>query len=206
MIAAGEKEGHITKDTMIVEPTSGNTGIALAFICAAKGYQLTLTMPESMSVERRTILKALGATLALTPAADGMNGAISAAEELVKNTPNAFMPQQFNNPANPEIHRQTTAQEIWDDTDGKADILISGVGTGGTITGVGEVIKSRKPSFQCYAVEPEGPPLITQAREGQPPEPGQPMTQGIGAGFIPGGLHADTPADAVRVSNDHAIR
>ncbi|MCH7592407.1 MAG: cysteine synthase A [Planctomycetes bacterium] len=205
MILAGEKDGRIGADTLIVEPTSGNTGISLAFICAVKGYKLTLTMPESMSVERRTILKALGATLALTPAAEGMNGAIAAAEELVKSTPNSFMPQQFNNPANPEIHRQTTAQEIWDDTDGKADILISGVGTGGTITGVGEVIKSRKPSFQCYAVEPEGSPVITQAREGKPLEPGKHMIQGIGAGFIPGVLNVDIIDDVVRVSNDDAI-
>ena len=205
MIEKAEKDGLVDSDTMIVEPTSGNTGIALAFICAAKGYKLTLTMPESMSVERRAILKAHGSTLVLTPAAEGMKGAISAAEELVKNAPKAFMPQQFNNPANPEIHRQTTAQEIWDDTDGKADILISGVGTGGTITGVGEAIKSRKPSFKCYAVEPEASPVITQAREGKPLEPGKHMIQGIGAGFIPGVLNVDVIDDVVRVTNDDAI-
>ena len=205
MIAAGEKDGRINPDTMIVEPTSGNTGISLAFICAAKGYKLTLTMPESMSVERRTILKAHGATVVLTPAAEGMKGAIAAAEKILETTPNAFMPQQFNNPANPEVHRQTTAQEIWDDTDGKVDILVSGIGTGGTITGVGEAIKSRKPSFKCYAVEPEASPVITQTREGKPVQPGKHMIQGIGAGFIPGVLNLDIIDDVVLVSNDEAI-
>ena len=205
MIAAGEKDGRINPDTMIVEPTSGNTGISLAFICAAKGYKLTLTMPESMSVERRTILKAHGATVVLTPAAEGMKGAIAAAEKILETTPNAFMPQQFNNPANPEVHRQTTAQEIWDDTDGKVDILVSGIGTGGTITGVGEAIKSRKPSFKCYAVEPEASPVITQTREGKPVQPGKHMIQGIGAGFIPGVLNLDIIDDVVLVSNDDAI-
>lgn len=205
MIEAGEKEGRINRDTVIIEPTSGNTGIALAFVCAAKGYKLTLTMPESMSMERRAILRALGATLVLTPAPEGMRGAVAAAEKLVAETPNAFMPQQFNNPANPEIHRRTTAMEIWNDTDGKADILVSGVGTGGTITGVGEVIKARKPSFRCYAIEPENSPVITQTRQGQPLKPGPHMIQGIGAGFIPKVLNLDMVDDTVLVSNDDAF-
>jgi cysteine synthase len=205
MIAAGERDGKIGPGTMIVEPTSGNTGIALAFVAAAKGYKLTLTMPESMSVERRSILKALGATLVLSPAADGMKGAISAAEKLVAETPGAFMPQQFDNPANPEVHRQTTAMEIWNDTDGKADILVSGVGTGGTITGCGEVLKSKKPGFKCYAVEPDGSPVIAQTREGKPLQPGKHMIQGIGAGFIPGNLNVDVIDDVLQVSNDDAF-
>ena len=205
MIEAAERDGKINKDTMIIEPTSGNTGIALAFVCAAKGYKLTLTMPESMSVERRAILKAHGASLVLTPAAEGMKGAVAAAERLVKETPNSFMPQQFNNPANPEIHRRTTAQEIWDDTDGKADVLVSGVGTGGTITGVGEMIKQKKPSFKCYAVEPEHSPVITQAKAGQPLQPGKHMIQGIGAGFIPGVLNLEVVDDVIRVTNDDAF-
>ncbi len=205
MIAAGEKDGQINPDTMIVEPTSGNTGIALAFVCAAKGYKLTLTMPESMSVERRAILKAHGASLVLTPAAEGMKGAVAAAEKLVADGPNCFLPQQFNNPANPQIHRETTAEEIWTDTDGKADILVAGIGTGGTITGVGEAIKSRKPSFQCYAVEPEASPVITQTRANKPLQPGKHMIQGIGAGFIPRNLNLDIIDDVVQVSNDDAI-
>ncbi|HUB25217.1 MAG TPA: pyridoxal-phosphate dependent enzyme, partial [Tepidisphaeraceae bacterium] len=162
MIEAGEKSGKISKDTLIVEPTSGNTGIALAFVCAARGYKLTLTMPESMSVERRRLLKALGAQVVLTPAADGMRGAIEKAESILKENKNSYMPQQFDNPANPEIHRKTTAEEIWQDTDGKVDILVAGVGTGGTITGVSEVIKPRKPSFKAIAVEPVTSPVITQ--------------------------------------------
>lgn len=205
MIEAAERDGRINRDTLIVEPTSGNTGIALAFVCAARRYRLTLTMPESMSVERRAILKAHGASLVLTPAADGMKGAISAAERIIQETPNSFMPQQFNNPANPEIHRLTTAQEIWDDTDGKADILVSGVGTGGTITGVGEVIKSRKPSFRCYAVEPDTSPVIAQMREGKPLKPGKHMIQGIGAGFIPDVLNLDMVDDVMHVTNDDAF-
>ncbi|MCH8966684.1 MAG: cysteine synthase A, partial [Planctomycetes bacterium] len=205
MIQAGERDGKITPDTTIVEPTSGNTGIALAFVCAAKGYSLTLTMPESMSMERRAILKALGSKLVLTPAADGMKGAISAAERIVADTPNTFMPQQFDNPANPEIHRQTTAQEIWDDTDGKADILVSGIGTGGTITGVGEAIKSKKSSFKCYAIEPEGSPVITQMREGRTLQPGKHMIQGIGAGFIPSILNLDIIDGVLLVTNDDAF-
>lgn len=202
MIEAAERDGKIDRDTTIVEPTSGNTGIALAFVCAAKGYKLTLTMPESMSIERRRVLEALGAKLVLTPAADGMKGAVAAAERLVAELPKAFMPQQFENPANPEIHRRTTAMEIWNDTDGKADVLVSGVGTGGTITGVGEVIKSKKPTFKCYAIEPETSPVIAQARAGKPLEPGKHMIQGIGAGFIPGVLNLDVVDDVVHVSNE----
>jgi len=205
MIAAAEREGRITPETMIIEPTSGNTGISLAFVCAAKGYKLTLTMPESMSVERRAILKAHGASLVLTPAAEGMKGAVAAAEKLVADGPNCFLPQQFNNPANPQIHRETTAEEIWTDTDGKADILVAGIGTGGTITGVGEAIKSRKPSFQCWAVEPEASPVITQTRANKPLQPGKHMIQGIGAGFIPRNLNLDIIDDVVQVSNDDAI-
>lgn len=205
MIEAAERDGRITPKTTIVEPTSGNTGIALAFVCAAKGYKLTLTMPESMSMERRSILKALGASIVLTPAAEGMKGALAAAEKLVKEIPDSFMPQQFNNPANPEVHRKTTAVEIWDDTSGKADILISGVGTGGTITGVGEVMKSKKPGFKCYAVEPELSPVITQAKAKQPLQPGRHIIQGIGAGFIPGVLNLDVVDDVIRVSNEDAL-
>ena len=206
MIEAAERDGKIDKDTTIIEPTSGNTGISLAFVCAAKGYKLTLTMPESMSMERRAILTALGAKLTLTPAAEGMKGAIAEADKLAALTSNSFVPQQFNNPANPEVHRQTTAQEIWDDLDGKADVLISGVGTGGTITGVGEVIKAKKPSFKCYAVEPDASPVITQARSGQPLAPGKHMIQGIGAGFIPGVLNIDIIDEVVQVSSEEAIQ
>ena len=205
MIDAAEKAGRITKQTVLIEPTSGNTGIALAFVAAARGYRLILTMPESMSIERRTLLKALGAELVLTPAETGMRGAIEKAEELARDIPNAFIPQQFTNPANPEIHRRTTALEIWNDTDGRADVLVSGVGTGGTITGVGEVIKKRKPSFQCIAVEPADSPVITQAREGQPLKPGRHKIQGIGAGFIPGVLNLGIIDDVIRVSNEDAF-
>jgi cysteine synthase len=189
MIEAAEKDGLITKETVIVEPTSGNTGIALAFVCAARGYKLILTMPETMSLERRTLLAMLGAKLVLTPGAEGMKGAIARAEEIVKNTPNAWMPQQFNNPANPAVHRRTTAEEIWDDTDGGVDILISAVGTGGTITGCVEVIKPRKPSFQAIAVEPKESPVISQTLSGQPVKPGRHKIQGTGAGFVPNNLH-----------------
>ncbi|MHC4063854.1 MAG: cysteine synthase A [Planctomycetota bacterium] len=205
MIEAAERDGKIKPDTLIVEPTSGNTGIALAFVCAARGYKLKLTMPESMSVERRAILKALGAELVLTPRDKGMPGALQAATELVENTPNAFMPQQFDNPANPEVHRKTTAEEIWKDTDGQADILISGVGTGGTITGVGEVIKSRKPGFKCIAVEPVTSPVISQKLAGDDLAPGKHMIQGIGAGFIPNVLNLDIIDDVVQVSNEDAF-
>ncbi|GMU36815.1 MAG: cysteine synthase A [Phycisphaerae bacterium] len=205
MIDAAERDGKIHPKTHIIEPTSGNTGIALAFVCAARGYRLTLTMPESMSMERRAVLKLLGANLVLTPAAEGMRGAVAAAERLASEDPNGWIPQQFNNPANPEIHRKTTALEIWDDTDGKADILVAGVGTGGTITGVGEVIKSRKPSFKCYAIEPETSPVITQKRKGQPLQPGKHLIQGIGAGFIPGVLNLDVIDDTVLVSSEDAF-
>src|SRR5438270_1278037 len=172
MIEAAERDGKINKDTVIIEPTSGNTGIGLAFCCAARGYKLVVTMPETMSLERRRLLKAFGAEVVLTPGEKGMNGAIAKAKELVASTPNSFMPQQFENPANPEIHRKTTAEEIWNDTQGKVDILISGVGTGGTITGVTEVIKPRKLSFKAIAVEPTASPVITQKMKGQPIQPG----------------------------------
>ena len=205
MIEAAERDGRIDPESIIIEPTSGNTGIALGFVCAAKGYKLTLTMPESMSVERRSVLTALGAKIVLTPAAEGMMGAVAKAEELVADTPNSFMPQQFNNPANPEVHRRTTAEEIWDDTDGKADILVSGVGTGGTITGVGEAIKSRKPSFKCYAIEPSTSPVIAQTRAGETLQPGKHMIQGIGAGFIPGVLNIDVIDGVVHVSSEEAF-
>src|SRR6202790_29643 len=186
MIDAAERDGKIKKDTVIIEPTSGNTGIGLAFCCAARGYKLVVTMPETMSLERRRLLKAFGADIVLTPGEKGMNGAIARAKELIAATPNSFMPQQFENPANPEIHRKTTAEEIWNDTQGKIDILISGIGTGGTITGVAEVIKARKPSFKAIAVEPTASPVITQKMKGEPLQPGPHKIQGIGAGFIPG--------------------
>lgn len=205
MIAAAERDGKITPESNIVEPTSGNTGIALAFVCAAKGYKLTLTMPESMSVERRNILKALGSNLVLTPADQGMKGAVAAAEKLAAELPNGFMPQQFNNPANPEIHRQTTAQEIWNDTDGKVDILVSGVGTGGTITGCSEVLREKKPGFKAIAVEPTTSPVIKQAKAGQDLQPGKHMIQGIGAGFIPGILNLDVVDEVEHVTNEDAF-
>ena len=205
MIQAAEKEGRLTLKTTIVEPTSGNTGIALAFVAAAKGYPLILTMPESMSLERRTLLAMLGAKLVLTPAAEGMKGAIARAESLAKEIPDGWVPQQFSNPANPEVHRRTTAEEIWADTDGKVDILVSAVGTGGTITGVSEVIKLRKPSFQAIAVEPKDSPVITQTRAGEPLKPGPHKIQGTGAGFVPGNLHLDIVDDVVTVTNDEAI-
>jgi cysteine synthase A len=205
MIEAGEKEGKITHQTTIVEPTSGNTGIALAFVAAAKGYKLILTMPESMSLERRTLLALLGAKLELTPAAEGMKGAIARAEALAKEIPGSFIPQQFKNPANPAIHKKTTAEEIWSDTDGKVDIFISAVGTGGTITGVSEVIKTRKKSFQAIAVEPKDSPVITQTRAGQPVKPGPHKIQGTGAGFIPDNLHLDIVDEVITVSNEDAF-
>lgn len=205
MIEAAEAAGRINKNTEIIEPTSGNTGVGLAFVCAARGYRLTLTMPESMSKERRQILQALGATLVLTPAADGMNGAISKAEELLAANPNSFIPQQFRNPANPAIHERTTAEEIWNDTDGRADMLVAGVGTGGTITGVGHVIKKRKPQFKCIAVEPTDSPVITQAREGRPPAPRPHKIQGIGAGFVPDNLDLDVVDEVIQVTNDDAF-
>src|SRR6187399_2032606 len=211
MIEDAEKSGVLTKDTVIIEPTSGNTGIALAFVAAAKGYKLILTMPETMSLERRTLLAMLGAKLVLTPGAEGMKGAIARAEDLVKNTPGAWMPQQFNNPANPEIHRKTTAEEIWNDTDGKVDILVAAVGTGGTISGVVEVIKPRKASFQAIAVEPADSPVISQTLAGEPVKPGPHKIQGTGAGFVPNNLHLKDSAgnpqivECVQVSNDDAF-
>ena len=205
MIEAAEKEGIIKPNTVIVEPTSGNTGIALAFVCAAKGYRLILTMPETMSLERRTLLAMLGAQLVLTPGSEGMKGAIARAEELLKTTPNAWMPQQFNNPANPAIHQQTTAEEIWADTDGKVDILVAAVGTGGTITGVAEVIKERKPSFKAIAVEPKDSPVILQTLKGQPLKPGPHKIQGTGAGFVPNNLHLSIVDEVITVSNEEAF-
>jgi cysteine synthase A len=205
MIEAGEKAGKITKDTIIVEPTSGNTGIALAFVAAAKGYKLILTMPESMSLERRTLLALLGAKLVLTPAAEGMKGAIAKAKAILEETPNAFIPQQFENPANPEIHRKTTAEEIWKDTDGKIDILVAAVGTGGTITGVAEVIKERRPGFKAIAVEPKDSPVITQTLKGEPLKPGPHKIQGTGAGFVPGNLHLKIVDEVITVSNEDSL-
>lgn len=205
MVEAAEREGKIKPNTVIVEPTSGNTGIALAFVCAAKGYRLLLTMPESMSLERRKVLKALGAELVLTPAAKGMKGAIEAAQQIVESEKNAFMPQQFENPANPQIHRITTAEEIWSDTDGQADILVAGVGTGGTITGVAEVIKSRKPSFKAIAVEPAQSPVITQTLAGQEPKPSPHKIQGIGAGFVPKVLNLKVVDEVLAIDQDEAI-
>ncbi len=205
MIEAGEKAGKIDSDTMIVEPTSGNTGIALAFVCAAKGYKLTLTMPESMSIERRRLLKALGANLVLTPAAEGMKGAISRAEAIAAEHKKSYIPQQFMNPANPEIHKITTAEEIWADTNGTVDMLVAGVGTGGTITGVSEVIKARKPSFRAIAVEPITSPVITQTRNGEEVKPGRHKIQGIGAGFVPGNLHMDIVDEVIQVTDDEAF-
>ena len=205
MIDAAEKSGKVRQGTTIVEPTSGNTGIGLAYVCAARGYKLIVTMPESMTVERRRLLKALGAEVILTPAADGMKGAIREADAIVARDPaNCFMPQQFKNPANPEVHRRTTAEEIWCDTAGKIDILVSGVGTGGTITGVSEVIKARRPSMRAVAVEPVKSPVITQARSGQPLAPGRHAIQGIGAGFIPEVLNLDVIDDVVQVQDEDA--
>ncbi len=205
MIEAAEKDGRLTPETTIIEPTSGNTGIALAFVAAAKGYKLILTMPESMSVERRTLLALLGAKLVLTPASEGMKGAIARAEQIQAETPDSWIPQQFNNPANPEVHRRTTAEEIWSDTDGAVDILVSAVGTGGTITGVAEVLKSRKASFQAIAVEPADSPVISQTRAGEPLKPGPHKIQGTGAGFVPKNLNLAIVDDVVKVTNEDAI-
>ena len=201
MIDAAEKDGLINKDSVLVEPTSGNTGIALAMVAAARGYKLILTMPESMSKERRMLLRAYGAELVLTPGPDGMSGAISKAEEIVASDPKKyFMPQQFKNPANPEIHRKTTAEEIWRDTDGKVDILVSGIGTGGTITGVGEIIKARKPSFKAIAVEPDASPVLSGGAKGAHP------IQGIGAGFVPDVLNTQIYDEIIRVKNEDAFQ
>ena len=200
MIDAAEREGSLHPDSVIIEPTSGNTGIALAFVAAARGYRLILTMPDTMSVERRKLLKVLGAELILTPGSEGMKGAVAKAEELVAQTPHAFMPQQFKNPSNPEIHRKTTAEEIWSDTDGKIDILISGIGTGGTLTGVAEVIKGRKATFQAIAVEPKDSPVLSGGK------PGPHKIQGIGAGFLPEVLNREMIDEIVQVSNEDAGR
>jgi len=199
MIEAGEKEGLINKDTVIVEPTSGNTGIGLAFVCALKNYKLILTMPETMSLERRKLLTHLGAELVLTPGGEGMKGAIQKAKEIVSMTPGAYMPDQFSNPANPEIHRKTTAEEIWADTEGAVDFLVAGVGTGGTITGVSEVIKARKPEFKSIAVEPADSPVLSGG------DPGPHKIQGIGAGFVPQVLNTDIIDEIITVTNDQAF-
>jgi cysteine synthase len=211
MILDAEKSGALKPDTTIIEPTSGNTGIALAFVAAAKGYKLILTMPETMSLERRTLLAMLGAKLVLTPGSEGMKGAIARAEALHKETPNSWIPQQFNNPANPEIHKTTTAEELWEDTDGKIDILVAAVGTGGTITGCVEVIKPRKPSFTAIAVEPADSPVISQTLAGEPLKPGPHKIQGTGAGFVPNNLHLKDSAgnpqivECIKVTNDEAF-
>jgi cysteine synthase A len=205
MIEDAERRGLLNADSVIVEPTSGNTGIALAFACAAKGYRCILAMPESMSMERRMLLRGYGAELVLTPAAEGMRGAIAVAERIAAETPGAFLPQQFNNPANPEIHRKTTAEEIWNDTDGKVDILVAGVGTGGTITGVAQVIKQRKPSFYTVAVEPKDSPVLTQAKHHEPLRPGPHKIQGIGAGFIPGILDLNLVDEVIQASNEESF-
>lgn len=205
MIDAAEREGKIKPETVIIEPTSGNTGIGLAYVCAARGYRFMATMPESMSLERRRLLKALGAELVLTPAADGMPGAVRRAEELAAQNPDYFIPQQFKNPANPEIHRRTTAEEIWRDTDGKIDIFIAGVGTGGTITGVSEVLKQRKPGLKSIAVEPANSPVITQKKRGEALKPGRHTIQGIGAGFIPDVLNIDIVDEVIQVLDDDAM-
>ena len=205
MIDAAERDGKIKPGVTVLEPTSGNTGIGLAYVCAARGYKIAVTMPESMTIERRRLLKALGAEVILTPAAEGMPGAVRRAEALAAENPGKyFIPQQFKNPANPEIHRKTTAEEIWRDTDGKVDILVSGVGTGGTITGVAEVIKSRKPSFKAIAVEPVNSPVITQKLAGQDLKPGRHTIQGLGAGFIPDVLNVKIIDEVIQVKDEDA--
>jgi cysteine synthase A len=211
MIEAAEQSGVLKKDTVIIEPTSGNTGIALAFVAAAKGYKLILTMPETMSLERRTLLAMLGAKLVLTPGTEGMKGAIARAEQLAKETPNSWIPQQFENQANPDVHKKTTAEEIWDDTDGKVDVLVAAVGTGGTITGCYEVIHPRRASFQAIAVEPKDSPVISQTLAGQPVKPGPHKIQGTGAGFVPKNLHLKDAkgnpqiTECIQVSNDDSF-
>lgn len=205
MIDAAERDGKIQDGTVVIEPTSGNTGIGLAYVCAARGYKLQVTMPESMTLERRRLLKALGADIVLTPAAEGMPGAVRKAEEIANSDPEKyFMPQQFKNPANPEVHRKTTAEEIWNDTQGKVDIFVGGVGTGGTITGVTEVIKQRKPEFKAIAVEPANSPVITQRKAGQDLQPGKHTIQGIGAGFIPDVLNVDIIDEVIQIKDEDA--
>lgn len=206
MIEAAEADGRLTPGTTIIEPTSGNTGIALAFVAASKGYRLILTMPETMSLERRTLLALLGAELVLTPGSMGMKGAIERAHEIHAATPGSWIPQQFENPANPEAHRSTTAEEIWEDTEGSIDIFVAAVGTGGTITGVSEVIKSRKPSLQAIAVEPAASPVISQTLRGEPVVPGPHKIQGTGAGFVPKNLNLGILDEVIQVSNEDAIR
>jgi len=206
MIEAAEAAGTINADTHIIEPTSGNTGIALAFICASRGYKLTLTMPESMSLERRALLRALGANLVLTPAGEGMKGAIGKAAELVAEGENTWMPQQFENPANPKVHYETTGPEIWNDTNGEVDFFVAGVGTGGTISGGGKFLKEKKASVKAIAVEPVESPVITQTREGQPVQPGPHKIQGIGAGFVPANCDLDVVDDVQQINSDEAFK
>ncbi len=206
MLEDAEARGVLHPDSVIIEPTSGNTGIGLAFACAAKGYKCILTMPDTMSMERRLLLRGYGAELVLTPGAEGMKGAIAEAERLAARTPRGFVPQQFKNPANPAVHRRTTAEEIWKDTEGTVDILVAGVGTGGTISGVAEVIKERKPSFRAVAVEPADSPVITQTREGQTIRPGPHKLQGIGAGFVPDNLDMQVVDEVIRVGNEESVQ
>ena len=205
MVDAAERDGLIGPDTIIIEPTSGNTGIGLAYVCAARGYKLRVTMPESMSLERRRMLKALGAELVLTPAAEGMPGAVRHADEINRSSSQFFMPQQFKNPANPEVHRRTTATEIWEDTEGQIDILVCGVGTGGTITGCGEALKAKKPELKVVAVEPANSPVISQRLAGEPIKPGRHTIQGIGAGFIPDILNLNIIDEVVKVDDEDAM-
>ena len=205
MVDAAERDGLIGPETVIIEPTSGNTGIGLAYVCAARGYKLRVTMPESMSLERRRMLKALGAELVLTPAAEGMPGAVRHAEDITRSSSHFFMPQQFKNPANPEVHRRTTAEEIWADTEGQVDIIVCGVGTGGTITGVGEALKAKNPSIKVVAVEPANSPVITQKLSGLEIKPGRHTIQGIGAGFIPDILNLDIIDEVVKVDDEDAM-
>ena len=205
MIDAAEQDGKLDPDTVVIEPTSGNTGIGLAYVCAARGYKLRVTMPESMSLERRRMLKALGAELVLTPAAEGMPGAVRHAEDITSSSSHFFMPQQFKNPANPDVHRKTTAEEIWADTDGQVDIIVCGVGTGGTITGCGEALKAKKPEIRVVAVEPLNSPVISQQLAGEAIKPGKHMIQGIGAGFIPDILNLDIIDEVVKVDDEDAM-
>lgn len=205
MILAGERDGKVKPDTLVIEPTSGNTGIGLAFVCATRGYKCLLTMPDSMSVERRKVLRALGADLVLTPAAEGMNGAINRAGQIMAETPGSWIPQQFNNPANPEVHRKITAEEIWDATDGKVDMVVAGVGTGGTITGIAEALKAKNPEFKAIAVEPAESPIMTQHLAGQELKPGPHKIQGIGAGFIPEVLNMDVVDEVIQIDQDTSM-